>query len=335
MRIAYETMIQTFTDILERRHLTTQDAALTAKIMADNSLDGVYTHGVNRFPKLVEYIDEGYIDIKAKPECILSAGAFERWNGHLGIGVLNARSAMARAIELASEHSVGIVALANTNHWMRGGAYGWQAADAGCVGICWTNTRPNMPAWGGADKKIGNNPFVLAVPRSDGRHVVVDMAMSQFSYGKIEEARLHGKKLPVAGGYDTSGNMTDDPIEIEKTMRVLPTGFWKGSSMSIALDLIAALLSAGLTTSEVGRRYVEEYGLSQVFIAIDQKKFNTPEFSDELIESVIQDLKTSVPMVEDATLRYPGERDYNVRVAQLESGIQVVPEVWEKILGLK
>jgi len=334
MRVAYTTMLQTFTDILTKRGLSPEPAALTAKIMADNSLDGVYTHGVNRFPRLIQYMEQGYIDIKAKPECVLSAGAFERWDGHLGMGVLNAKAAMARAIELASEYSVGVVALANTNHWMRGGTYGWQAADAGCVGICWTNTRPNMPAWGGIDKKIGNNPFVLAVPRSDGRHVVVDMAMSQFSYGKIEEARLLGKKLPVDGGYDSNGNMTDDPNEIEKTMRLLPTGFWKGSSMSIALDLIAALLSAGLTTSEVGRRYTEEYGLSQVFVAIGQNQFNTLQFSDELIETVIRDLKSSMPMVEDTTLRYPGERDYNVRQEQLENGIHVVPEVWEKILNL-
>jgi 3-dehydro-L-gulonate 2-dehydrogenase len=335
MRIAYSTMIKTFTDILKRRGVAPEDAALSAKIMADNSLDGVYTHGANRFPRLIQYIDEGYIDIKAKPECLLSAGAFERWDGHLGMGVLNARAAMARAVELASEHSVGIVALGNTNHWMRGGSYGWQAADAGCVGICWTNTRPNMPVWGGTNKKIGNNPFVLAVPRSDGRHVVVDMAMSQFSYGKIEEARLQGKKLLVAGGYDSNGQITNDPIEIEKTMRVLPTGFWKGSSMSIALDLIAALLSAGLTTSEVGRRYTEEYGLSQVFVAIGQNQFNTEEFSDDLIESVIQDLKSSAPVAADTTLRYPGERDYKVRMEQLENGIEVVPEVWEKILGLQ
>ncbi|SCZ76533.1 3-dehydro-L-gulonate 2-dehydrogenase [Acidaminobacter hydrogenoformans] len=334
MRIPYKTMLETFTKILENRSLAPQDAALTAEIMAGNSLDGVYTHGVNRFPRLIQYIDKGYIDIHAKAECIHSAGAFERWNGRLGIGVLNARAAMGRAVEMAKTHGVGVVAMANTNHWMRGGTYGWQAADAGCVGICWTNTQPNMPVWGGMDKKIGNNPFVLAIPRSDGRHVVVDFAMSQFSYGKIEEARLHGKKLPVAGGYDSSGNLTDDPVEIEKTARLLPTGYWKGSSMSIALDLIAALLSAGFTTGEIGRNCEEEYGLSQVFIAIDQGRFNTPEYSDDVIEAVIQDLKSSMPMVPETHPRYPGERDFKVRMEQLENGIEVVPEVWEKILKL-
>ena len=72
----------------------------------------------------------------------------ERWDGQRGFGPLNARHAMARAVELAHQFGIGMVALGNNNHWMRGGTYGWQAADAGCIGICWSNTCPNMPAWG-------------------------------------------------------------------------------------------------------------------------------------------------------------------------------------------
>lgn len=60
----------------------------------------------------------------------------ERWDGQRGFGPLNARHAMARAVELAHQFGIGMVALGNNNHWMRGGTYGWQAADAGCIGIC-------------------------------------------------------------------------------------------------------------------------------------------------------------------------------------------------------
>ena len=101
-------------------------------------------------------------------------------------------------IELAKEFGIGCVALGNTNHWLRGGSYGWQAAEAGCVGICWTNTQPNMPAWGARDRRIGNNPFIMAVPR-EGGHVVVDIAMAQFSYGQMDNKALRGEMLPVPG----------------------------------------------------------------------------------------------------------------------------------------
>ena len=90
---------------------------------------------------------------------------------------------MERAIALGREHGMGCVALANTNHWMRGGTYGWQAVDAGAIGICWTNTMANLPAWGAAEPRVGNNPLVIAVPHARGP-VVLDMAMSQFSSGR-------------------------------------------------------------------------------------------------------------------------------------------------------
>ena len=133
-------------------------------------------------------------------------GAIERWDGHRGFGPLNAKRAMDRACELAKENGIGCVALGNNNHWMRGGTYGWLAADHGCIGICWSNTMPNMPAWGGLNRKIGNNPLIMAVPRSNGEHAMIDCAVSQFSYGKIEDCRLKGLKLPVPGGYDTREN---------------------------------------------------------------------------------------------------------------------------------
>jgi 3-dehydro-L-gulonate 2-dehydrogenase len=84
---------------------------------------------------------------------------------------------------------------------MRGGTYGWQAAEAGVIGICWTNTMPNLPPWGGGEPCLGNNPLVIAVPRKGG-HVVLDMAMSQFSYGALESYRSRGEMLPVDGGFD-------------------------------------------------------------------------------------------------------------------------------------
>ncbi len=80
---------------------------------------------------MVEYLEQGYIRPEAEPEVELSLGALERWNGNLGMGNVNAELAMARALELAATMTVGIVAMRNTNHWMRGGAYGWQAAGAG------------------------------------------------------------------------------------------------------------------------------------------------------------------------------------------------------------
>lgn len=98
-------------------------------------------------------------------------------------------------------------------------------------GHLFTNTTANMPAWGAVDAHLGNNPIVLAIPREKGP-VVVDMAMSQFAYGKLEVAALSGEELPIDGGFDEAGNLTRDPQAILRTRRILPSGYWKGSAMS-------------------------------------------------------------------------------------------------------
>lgn len=334
MVVKFDELVKVFAERFEKRGVSHEDAVLAGEILAQNSADGVYSHGVNRFPRVISYMEKGYIDPKAKCEKVASIGSFERWDGHLALGMVNAKHAMDRAIELAKENGIGLVAIKNTNHWMRGGSYGWQAADAGCIGMCWTNTQPNMPAWGAKDRRIGNNPFVIAVPRENGEHVVLDCAMSQFSYGKIEMTKFQGKQLPVPGGFDEEGNMTTDPAAIEKTWRVMPVGYWKGSGMSILLDLVASILSGGNTVTDIGRMSSDEYGLSQVLIAIDPSKMNDPEFTENIIKTVVEDVAASIPAEEGKAVRYPGQNSLKTRRENMANGIPVLDSVWEQIMAL-
>lgn len=333
MRVSYDTMLKEFKRVLIKKGFQEKRSEEAAEIFAQNSLAGVYSHGLNRFPKVVEYLEKGEIDPDITAECELQLGAFERWNGHRGFGPLNARQAMERACELAKQYGIGIVALADNNHWMRGGSYGFQAADAGCIGICWSNTKPNMPAWGGRDQKIGNNPLVFAIPRSDGRHVVIDCAVSQFSYGKIEDYRLRGLPLPVPGGYDSNGQITTDPAEIYKTKRVLPMGYWKGSGISIALDMIAAVLSGGNAVHTIGS-FGDEVGLSQIMIAKDPSKTNTAQETDDIVNSIIDDIKASEPIEEGCSVLYPGEPEALTIEDNLKNGIPVIEEKWNQVLNM-
>ena len=132
-RVPYEVMVNEFERVLTKYGFEPKDAKASAELFAQNSMAGVYSHGLNRFPRVVEYLKKGEIDPKVKAEKIMGFGAFERWDGHRGFGPLNAKLAMDRAVELAKEFGMGIVALGNNNHWMRGGSYGWQAADQGCI----------------------------------------------------------------------------------------------------------------------------------------------------------------------------------------------------------
>ncbi len=101
----------------------------------------------------------------------------KQWDAQRFIGNLTAKKMMDRAIELASDHGIGTVALRNANHWMRGGSYGWQAAEEGYIGICWTNSIAVMPPWEARKEcRIGTNPLIVAIPSTP--ITMVDMSMS-------------------------------------------------------------------------------------------------------------------------------------------------------------
>lgn len=306
-------------------------AELCAHLFADSSRDGIYSHGLNRFPRFVTAIHDGIVDIDAQPTRITGQGPLERWDGHRGPGNLNAYQCMDRALQLSREHGIGCVALSNTNHWMRGGSYGWQAADAGAIGVCWTNTMPNLPPWGTSSPRIGNNPLVIAVPRPGG-HVVLDMAMSQFSYGALASYRMRGEQLPVVGGYDIEGCLTRDPEAIETSERPLPIGFWKGSGLALMLDMVAALLSGGRATHQVPSNPEHETGLSQVFVAFDLASRLEPAFVENTAEEIVAHLRD--PDGEGMRARYPGERTLETRKQNMEEGIPVEPSIWRYVQSL-
>jgi 3-dehydro-L-gulonate 2-dehydrogenase len=323
-------MKQQFVRVLVKHKLSRERAELCATLFAEASLDGIPSHGLNRFPLFIDYIQKGYIDEAAEPKRTAAFGAMERWDGGRGPGNLNAHISMNRAIELAKQHGMGCVALSNTNHWMRAGSYGWQAAEAGCIGICWTNTNPNLPPWGSTEAKVGNNPIVLAVPRPEG-HIVLDMAMSQFSYGQLNNYRLRGKHLPVDGGFDSEGQITRDPEAILQSKRPLPIGFWKGSGLSLMLDMIGMVLSGGNSTREIGALEAE-YQVTQVFLAFDALMFSDYNELIERMNETIHDLHAANPVSAQERIRYPGEDTLRRRHENLTQGIPVDPTIWQQVL---
>jgi Malate/L-lactate dehydrogenases len=313
-----------FYQVLLKYGCSATRAQQCAEIFTNNSVDGVYTHGVNRFARFVEYIRQGYIDIHAIPSLQHGFGGIQQWDGKLGIGPLNALHATDTAMQLAQQHGIGCVALSNTNHWMRGGTYGWQAAKAGFVFIGWTNTTALMPAWGATDAKLGNNPLVMGLPYGK-EAIVLDMAMSQYSFGALELAALKNESLSVYGGYDEAGNLSTDPKAILASKRPLPVGYWKGAGLALLLDILAAVLSGGLAVHAITKQK-NELALSQVFVAIDISKLGNHHAIGKTVAAIIDDYHQSSNPVS-----YPGERVLQTRKKNLEQGIPVVEKVWEDI----
>jgi len=342
-RIPFDDVRETLAGVLRSLGFAAERAQACAQLFAETTRDGVYTHGINRFPRFVATIQNGSVDVHAVPEKVGGFGALERWDGRRGPGNLNAWSAMERAIELSRAHGIGCLTMRNTNHWMRGGTYGWQAAEAGVLGICWTNTMPNLPPWGGVEPVLGNNPLIFAVPRAGG-HVVLDMAMSQFSYGTLESYRKRGEPLPVDGGFDAAGQLTRDAGAIEQTQRPLAVGYWKGSGLSMVLDMVAAMTSLGNATHQLPADPLLESGISQMFLAINPAALGhgTPGSgalgeearAAEIADAIVASVHDSKPADAGKPVRYPGEETLRKRAENVRLGLPVEPAVWAQILAM-
>ena len=327
-RISCERLVEQLTALFVREGVSEGRSRRVAELYAQASADGVASHGAVFVPVLLQWVREKLIADPENPPALVSAfGAFERYDGRRGFGALNAEFCMDRAMALADAHGIGAVGLRNTGHWGRPGNCGWRAAERGYLAICWTNTWPVMPPWEGARNALGNNPLVFAAPGADGEHLVLDMAMSQFSMGRLNTHRAEGKPLPVTGGADANGKPTTDPAAILDGGVAWPAGFWKGSGLAIMLDAFASVLADGMTTAEL-EKTPEGLGVCQVFLAFAPSRLGGADAA-ERTRAIVRHLAETNP-----ESRYPGRSALDERRRSAREGVYVRDEIWAK-LGLR
>ena len=162
---------------------------------------------------------------------------------------------------------------------------------------------------------------------------MLDTAMSQFSLGRLLIAAKSDEKLPVPGGFDEQGNMTDDPEKILRSKCPMPIGFCKGSGLSLLLDCVVSVLSAGQATHDIGQRN-DETNVSQIFIAIDLEKTGSTQLGESITENIIDDLHSANPIMASKPVTFPGETMLKRRHDSDENGIMVDADIWRTVKEL-
>ncbi len=250
-------------------------AAKVAQGLVDADLEGLPSHGVMLVDMYIERLRKGSV-ARHESATVVSErnGAVVLDAGH-ALGHLTGTQAMAKAVEKARVHAAGIVAVRHGFHFGAASRYVRQAAEENCIGIAMCNTRPLMPAPGGADRVVGNNPLAIAIPTASEIPIVLDMATSEAAMGKIRMAEKAGKVIPANWAVTADGSPTTDPTEAIAGM-LLPIGGPKGFGLSFLIDLLCGLLSQGAFGSEVRPLYGDfgvPYDCSHLFIAIDVAHF--------------------------------------------------------------
>jgi LDH2 family malate/lactate/ureidoglycolate dehydrogenase len=252
-----------------------EDAEVVAADLVAADLEGVASHGVMLLPMYVDRIVKGSVSRSSAGDVVSDRGSAIVIDAGNALGQLTARQAVRLAVARAQEIGLAAVSVRNGFHFGTAGRYARMIAAENCVGIVLSNTRPLMPAPGGAQALVGNNPIAIALPSAGDFPVEADMALSATAMGKIRLAAAAGQSIPADWAIDAEGRPTTDPAAAIKGM-LLPAAGPKGFGLAFVVDLLCGGLSDGAVGSEVRPLYgdpAEPYRCAQFFLAIHAGHF--------------------------------------------------------------
>lgn len=245
-------------------------AAMVAKGLVQADLEGLPSHGVLLVEMYVERLRCGSVSTREAAEPVSERGCAVVLDAGNAFGHLTGDQSIDIAVSRAKQHGAGIVAVRHGFHFGTARRYALAAANEDCIGVAMCNTRPLMPAPGGAERVVGNNPLAIALP-VDGRvPLVLDMATSEAAMGKIRLAEKAGQSIPATWAVQNDGSPTTSPTAAIAGM-LLPAAGPKGFGLALMIDLICGLLSGGASGDKVKPLYGDAavpYDCSHLFMAI-------------------------------------------------------------------
>jgi len=303
--------------------------------LVESNLFGHDSHGAIRFYEYAAAIREGRFKTDAKPEIIRDHPTVALVDAGGAMGQVGATFATNLAIEKARKYGVGSVALRNTSHIGRVGAYPLMAARSGFVSQIFVNAGHlgyQIAPFGGIDGKLSTNPIAFAAPRRDDEPILVDMTTSVVAEGKVRVAFNRGDQVPPGWIIDSEGNPTTDPNDFkgEPPGAILPLGgvvAYKGTGLSLMVEIMGGAMT-GLGCAN-GSRTMRSNG---VFLNVfNIEHFVDPDgFYDEL-ERLFAHVKSSrlAPGFDEILL--PGEPEFRSAARVEASGINVDVTTWSQI----
>ncbi|MEZ7974557.1 MAG: Ldh family oxidoreductase [SAR324 cluster bacterium] len=289
--------------------------------------DGIRSHGLLYVPIYCEHVKCGKVDGSAVPEVIQSRLSAIQVDAKTGFAHPAIDAGFKELIPLVKSN--GCVGLTISNSYNCGvlGYHVERLAEAGLVGMGFTNSPASIAPVGGKKPVIGTNPFALAVPDSAGGIAfVLDQSASVVAKSEIMMRAREGDSIPEGWALDAEGQTTTDPgIALKGSMA--PSGGYKGFGTGLLVEVMAAALSGavlGLQASPFSGTVGGPPRTGQCFIAFDPDAFSGGEFYERI--SILVDAIQS----QDGA-RLPGERRKKNRLRIELEGVEVAQSLLEKI----
>jgi len=204
------------------------DAEALFRHFSDAEETGRDGHGFKR----IEWLETWAELPRGRARRVAAEPGYERWDGDGALGYL----AMHDVVEaqLADPPSRGRLVVAGRTfptgmlgHWTR------RLADAGLVAALTATSPPRLGHPGGGPKLTGTNPLSIAIPSSDGRHLVADVSMGNLTYGDVLAGKASADDLVPFGG-EQAYKAFALAVGFELLVRALTPGDGHGAVLLVA-----------------------------------------------------------------------------------------------------
>jgi (2R)-3-sulfolactate dehydrogenase (NADP+) len=236
--------------------------------------------------------------------------------------------AIEEVIQRARRNGIGFAGIRNSAHVGVLGIHLLKVAAAGMVGVAFTNSPAAIPAWGGKKALFGTDPVAFAFPRKGEQPIVVDLALTTVTRGKIMVAMQKGEKIPEGWALDRHGKPTTDPREAIEQGSLFPIGGTKGAMLALAFELVCAALTGAAIGPEADSFFSEQGNkprTGQAFLAIDPGALAGMDKYFERVETVVR------CMLADEGVRLPGSKRFAFEKKLQQEGIEVADDLLAKI----
>ncbi|SHO66481.1 Malate/lactate/ureidoglycolate dehydrogenase, LDH2 family [Pseudoxanthobacter soli DSM 19599] len=332
MNVTERASLDLGTELLEARGAPKAAARLQAGVLVEAELKGHPSHGLQRLPRLLARIERGLADPRAEGRGHWRAEALYEVDGENGLGPVVAMAALARLDERVAASGLALAAIRNSNHLGMLAYYVEQVAAAGRIGVAISSSEALVHPFGGTRAMLGTNPIAIAVP-TGARPLVVDLATSVVSMGKIHHYAATGRPIPDGWARDADGLPTTDAASASHGA-IAPFGEAKGYGLGIALELLVSAIAGSPPAPEVRGTLDADSVCNKGDILLVIEPSAAPGVAAGL--AAYLDAVRASPAADPACpVRIPGDDASRRRARACEDGFEIDSRLWGELNALR
>jgi LDH2 family malate/lactate/ureidoglycolate dehydrogenase len=301
------------------------DAAGVAAMMLFADLRGVDSHGIVRLPSYVARVKAGGVNPRPRIATVMEAPSTALVDGDNGMGHLVMRRAAEIAIEKADKTGIAWVGTRKSNHAGAGACYAVMPLAHDMIGLYLAVANNNhMAPTGGIEPLLGTNPIAVAIPTATEPPVVLDIATTAISAGKLRLAADNKETLAEGLVMDRAGRAITDPNKAGEGL-LLPIGGYKGFGLSLVFSILGSALngmSTGRDTASIDD-IAAAGNTGQTIMALKVANFGAVEDFKARVDKIVRDIRTSQPAPGVAEVRYPGLNGHRTAADRSARGVPI------------